>query len=73
MARDLEAGWGSDPPLGDGYYGPAEWAGQGGGLDRTVTLAGVVASRAERRLAEDIVAEISGVRDVQNRLGLRGR
>lgn len=33
MAYDMEAGIGSDLPLGDRYYGPREWAGQGGGLD----------------------------------------
>jgi osmotically-inducible protein OsmY len=141
MARDLELGFGSDLPLGDRFYGPAEWAGQGGGiegeferrylrgteerdrlarerligtgpyagrgprayrrshesieeeanealaahpdLDATdievqvengeITLTGLVGSRADRRLAEDIVESISGVRDVQNRLGVRDR
>ena len=33
MAYDMEAGIGSDLPLGDRYYGPREWAGQGGGVD----------------------------------------
>ena len=33
MAYDMEAGIGSDLPLGDRYYGPREWAGQGGGAD----------------------------------------
>jgi osmotically-inducible protein OsmY len=33
MAYDMEAGIGSDLPVGDRYYGPREWAGQGGGRD----------------------------------------
>lgn len=33
MAYDLESGMGADLPVGDRYYGPAEWAGQGGGRD----------------------------------------
>jgi len=33
MAYDMEAGIGADLPLGDRYYGPREWAGQGGGAD----------------------------------------
>jgi hypothetical protein len=34
MAYDLEAGVGPDLPVGDRYYGPREWAGQGGGRER---------------------------------------
>ena len=113
----LEAGYGANLPLGDRYYGPAEWARQGGGPegdfeqgylggtdqrdrvarerligavlaahpdldasdievhveDAEVTLDSLVADRTDRRLAEDIVADISGVRDVQNRLRIRDR
>jgi osmotically-inducible protein OsmY len=36
--------------------------------DAAVTLSGGVSSRAEKRRAEDIVAEVSGVKDVHNRL-----
>jgi hypothetical protein len=159
MAYDLEAGVGADLPVGDRYYGPGEWAGQGGGregafergylrggfegsrslytsegyrgtnidnpLDRLpaatwrvpgpyvgrgprgyqrsrerlledvnealtrdpdldptdidvqvegdeVTLLGRVASRRDRRHAEDLAAAVPGVRDVQNRLRVGG-
>lgn len=33
MAYDLEAGVGPDLPVGDRYFGPREWAGQGGGRE----------------------------------------
>ncbi len=36
-----------------------------------VTLEGTVASRAEKRMAEDAVADLRGVHDVQNRLRVR--
>lgn len=36
--------------------------------DGEVTLSGAVNSRAQQRRAEDVVAELSGVKDVHNRL-----
>lgn len=39
--------------------------------DGEVTLSGVVEDRAAKRLAEDIVEDISGVRDVHNKLKVR--
>ena len=41
--------------------------------DGVVTLAGEVETRAERRAAEDLVAEVAGVVDVINRLRARQR
>jgi hypothetical protein len=41
--------------------------------DGEITLAGTVESRDARRLAEDIAESVRGVRDVHNRLKVRGR
>jgi osmotically-inducible protein OsmY len=41
--------------------------------DAEVTLEGIVGSRWEKRLAEDIAASCRGVRDVHNRLRLTDR
>ena len=41
--------------------------------DGVVTLGGEVETRAERRAAEDVAAEVAGVVDVLNRLRARQR
>jgi osmotically-inducible protein OsmY len=41
--------------------------------DGVVTLAGEVETRGERRAAEDVAAEVSGVVDVINRIHARQR
>jgi osmotically-inducible protein OsmY len=40
-------------------------------LEGAVLLAGIVTDRDERRLAEDLIAGLAGVRDVDNRLQVR--
>lgn len=39
--------------------------------DTEITLEGTVGSRAQKRLAEDVVAAVRGVHDVHNRLRVR--
>jgi osmotically-inducible protein OsmY len=42
-------------------------------IDGEVTLDGAVADRRMKRIAEDCVDQVAGVRDVQNRLRVAGR